>query len=135
MKTTSEAMRAWAEALLHEVGGWPGVTIKRAFGMTLVYRSGLVFAALPGSRALYAEDAILLKFITETPALAKRIASEKRFAAGTMEQKSSVQLPTQPRRKGEGRKWRIFIMTEDSDFHSALEWLAKAYRFARNTGA
>lgn len=130
MKPTSEAMRGWAEALCHEVEGWPGVTVKKAFGMTLVYRSGVVFAALPGTRALYVEDAILLKFNNETPALTRRMAVETRFSAGTMDQGGA----TLEKRKGESRKWRIFLMMDLSDFHLAVEWLAEAYRVGRNPG-
>lgn len=128
MKPTSEAMRGWAEALCREVEGWPGVTVKKAFGMTLVYRGGVVFAALPGTRALYVEDAILIKFNHETPALTKRVAAEKRFSAGAMIQGGA----TLQKRKGESRKWRIFLMMDKSDFHVAVEWLAEAYRVARN---
>jgi len=65
MKPAGEAMRGWAEALAREVEQWQGVTLKHAFGMRLVYRNGVVFAALPKTRALYEEDAILLKFLSE----------------------------------------------------------------------
>jgi hypothetical protein len=63
MRLTSEVMRGWAEGLRREVEDWPGVTLKSAFGMTLVYRSSVVFAALPGTRALYEEDAILVEIL------------------------------------------------------------------------
>ena len=123
MKVASEAMRAWAEALRTELEPWPGVTLKRAFGMVLVYRGEVVFAALPDTRALYAEDAILVKFAEEKAALVKRIAAERRFAPGTM--------GAGGKSKGEGRKWRIFLVGEDADVHAAIEWLAEAYRLAR----
>jgi hypothetical protein len=126
MKATSEAMRAWAEALAREVDAWPGVELKRAFGMTLVYRKGIVFAALPLTRALYEEDAILVKFLSEPPRLAGRIATEPRFAAGTMEQRRT----TKSKKRGEGHRWRIFMMRADADVHDALEWLAEAYGLA-----
>jgi len=123
MKAASEAMRAWAEALRTELEQWPDVSLKRAFGMVLAYRGKVVFAALPGTRVLYAEDAILLKFAEEKPALVKRMASEARFAPGTM--------GAGGKSKGEGRKWRIFLVREDADVHAAIEWLAEAYRLAR----
>ncbi len=126
MKEPSEAMRGWAEALAVEIEGWPGVTLQRAFGMKLIRRSGVVFAALPSTRALYAKDAILLKFVKESPALAKRISAEPRFAMGTMEQRRT----TTRKASGEGRKWRIFTMREDGDVHAAIEWMAEAYRLA-----
>ncbi len=126
MKAVSEAARGWAEALAREVESWPGVTLKSAFGMTMVYRSGVVFAALPRTRALFEEDAILLKFNRETPALRARITDQPRFAAGTMEQRHANKSKT----RGESHRWRIFLMREDADMHCAIEWLAEAYRLA-----
>lgn len=123
MKVTSASARRWAEALREELEQWPGVVVKRAFGMVLVYRRKVVFAALPGTRALYEEDAILIKFARETPALAKRIAAEKQFAAGTMRESGK-------KRQGEGRKWRIYLLREERDAQNAVEWLAKAYEIA-----
>jgi hypothetical protein len=126
MKATSEAMRRWSEALGREVEGWPGVTVKAAFGMTLVYRNGVVFTALPRTRALYEEDAILLKFHAEPKALVTRMTAEERFAAGTMERRRGARTKS----TGEGHKWKIFLMREDADVHAAIEWLAEAYRVA-----
>ena len=126
MKPTSEAAQRWAEELRLEIEQWPGVAVKRAFGMVLVYRGERVFAALPGTRALYEEDALLIKFARETPALAKRIAAEKRFASGTMQQRGDSKKNT----KGEGRKWRIYLLREERDARDAVEWLARAYNAA-----
>ncbi len=126
MKATTEAMRGWAEALAGEVKEWLGVTVKNAFGMRLLYRNGVVFGALPKTRALYEEDAILIKFNAETVQLAKRIAGETRFA-GTMEQRRTNKAKT----AGESKRWRILRIREDADVHSAIEWLAEAYQVAR----
>jgi hypothetical protein len=125
MKATSEAMRGWAEALAGEVKQWPGVTLKSAFGMMLVYRTGIVFAALPRTRALYEEDAVLIKFMSEPAALAKRIAGEPRFV-GTMEQRMTKKHKT----VSESKRWRILRIREDADVHTAIEWMAEAYRVA-----
>ena len=122
MKPTSEAARRWADGLRTELEEWPDVSAKLAFGMTLVYRKDVVFAALPGTRALFEEDAILIKFARETPALAKRIAAERRFAAGSMER--------QRRKQGEGRRWRIYLLRDEKDAREAVEWLARAYEVA-----
>src|SRR3954454_18883042 len=127
MKPVSEAARGWAQALAHEVESWPGVTLKRAFGMTMIYRDGIVFAALPGTRTLYEEDALLLKFNRETSVLNARIAAEPRFVPGTMEQRHA----NGSKARGESRFWRIFLMRSDGDMHAALEWLAEAHRVAR----
>ena len=127
MKPTSEAARRWADGLREEVELWPGVALKRAFGMTLVYRGDVVFAALPGTRALFEEDAILIKFARETPALARRIATARCFAAGTMEQQGE----RRKKKHGERRKWRIYLLREERDAREAVEWLARAYEVAR----
>jgi hypothetical protein len=125
MKAVSEAARGWAEALRRELETWPGVTLKSAFGMTMVYRKGVVFAALPRTRALFEEDAILLKFNRESSKLMARIGLEPRFAPGSMEQRHANK-----KRGGEGRRWRIFLMRADADVHPAIEWLGEAYRAA-----
>lgn len=127
MKTTSAAAQRWAEGLRAEVEQWPGVVVKRAFGMLLIYRGKVVFAALPGSRALYEEDAVLIKFAKESPAVAKRIAAETRFGAGTMQEQGK-------KKQGEGRKWRIYLMREERDAQDAVEWLARAYELAGKRG-
>jgi len=126
MKIASEAMRGWAAALGREVEGWPGVVLKSAFGMMMAYRDGVVFAALPRTRALYEEDAILLKFNREERGMAARMVADKRFAAGSMEQRRT----TKNKSRGEGHRWRIFLMREDADMHAAIEWLAEAFRLA-----
>lgn len=123
MKPASEAARRWAEVLRQEMEQWPGVTLKRAFGMILAYRGDTVFAGLPRTRALYEEDAILIKFASETPTLARRIAAERCFA-GTMQERGK-------KKQGEGRKWRVYLLREERDAREAVEWLAKAYELAR----
>ena len=126
MKAVSEAARGWAQALAQEVESWPGVKLKNAFGMTMLYRKGIVFGALPRTRALFEDDAILLKFNRETAALLSRLAAEPRFAAGTMEQRHANK-----KKGGEGRRWRIFLLRSEGDLHSAIEWLAEAHHLAK----
>jgi hypothetical protein len=93
--------------------------------MTLVYRGDVVFAALPSTRALHAEDAVMLKFESESPALVKRITADPHFVPGTLASTHKAQ--------GEGRKWRFFVLRTDADVHAALEWLAEAYGRARKS--
>lgn len=123
LKQPSDTMRAWAEALRSELEHWPAVRITRGFGMMLVYRAEMVFAALPGTRMLHAENAIMLKFQAEAPALTRRIASDAHFVPGT--------LASSHKAKGEGRKWRFFLLRSNTDVHAAIEWLAEAYQLAR----
>jgi len=123
MKPVSESARQWGEALRAELEQWPAVRVQRSFGMTLVYRGDTVFAALPATRALYAEDAIMLKFQEETPALARRMEAGGHFVAAT--------IASSRKAKSEGRKWRFFVLRGDADVHAAIEWLGEAYRLAR----
>jgi hypothetical protein len=120
MKEPSEALRAWSAALRSEVEQWPQVELKNSFGMVFVYRGEMVFAALPGTKAFYGEDAIMLKFNSEPRGLAGRIAAEPRFVAGAMHTNSGR----------EGHKWYLLAMKTDTDVHGAIEWLAEAYRAA-----
>lgn len=123
MAPVSDAARQWAEALRAELEQWPDVRMQRSFGMMLVYRGDVVFAALPSTRALYAEDAIMLKFQRDTAPLAKRMAADGHFAAATLGSARNA--------KSEGRKWRLFLLRGDGDVHAAIEWLAEAYRYAK----
>ena len=127
MNATSPEARRWAEGLRQELEQWPGVHVKRAFGMVLVYRREVVFAALPGTRALFEQDAILIKFIQEAPALRKRIEEDKRFTAGTMQERGK-------KKEGEGRKWRIYLLGDERDARDAVEWLAMAHKLATKAG-
>jgi hypothetical protein len=123
MAPITETGRQWAEALRAELEQWPGVRIKRSFGMMLVYRGDVVFAALPSTRALHAENAVMLKFERESAAMTKRMAGDPHFVPGTLASTHKAQ--------GEGRKWRFFLLRADSDVHAAIEWLGEAYRVAR----
>ena len=123
MKVASERMRMLGEGLRSELEKWPDVTVKRAFGMKLVYRGEVVFAALPDTKAIYHEDAIMLKFAEEKPALVKRMESDPHFI--------SAKMATGRSSKSEGRKWRFFLIREDADLHAAIEWLAEAHKLAR----
>lgn len=122
MKPATERIRALSEGLRSELERWSGVTLKRAFGMTLAYRGKAVFAAFPDTKAIYHEDAIMLKFAEEKPALVNRMATDSHFISAAM--------ATGTKSRSEGRKWRFFLIRDDSDVHAALEWLAEAYELA-----
>ena len=123
MRPATERMRVLAGRLSAELEQWPGVTMKRAFGMSLAYRGKLIFAALPDTKAIYHEDAIMLKFAEEKPALLRRMEADAHFL--------SASLATGRKSRSEGRKWRFFLMRDDRDVHAAIEWLAEAYELAR----
>ncbi len=120
-KETSEMARAWAGALQTELEQWPGVRVTRSFGMSMVYRGEVIFACLAGTRMIHSENAIMLKFQQIGPAMGQRMRADARFVAGSFDS---------GKRKGEGLKWRLFLLREDADVHGAIEWLAEAYRAA-----
>ena len=122
MKSASESMRILAESLRAELEQWPGVTVKRAFGMMLAYRGKTIFGALPDTKAIYREDAIMIKFAKEKPALVKRMEADPQFLSASMATGRSS--------KSEGRKWRFFLIRDNTDVHAAIEWLAEAYELA-----
>lgn len=123
MKPATERMRILAEGLRAELEQWPSVTVKRSFGMMLAYRGKTIFAALPDTKAIYHEDAIMLKFAEEKPALLKRMEADPHFLLASK---------ATGRSSKEGRKWRFFLMRDDKDVHAAVEWLAEAYELARS---
>jgi hypothetical protein len=123
MKPATERMHMLAEGLRAELEQWPGVTVKRAFGMMLAYRVKTIFAALPDTKAIYHEDAIMLKFAEEKPALVRRIEGDPHFI--------SAKMATGRSSKSEGRKWRFLLIREERDVHAAIEWLAESYELAR----
>ena len=129
MKQATAEMRVLAERLRAELEQWPGVTVKRAFGMKLVYRGKTVFGALPDTKAIYREDAIMLKFAEEKPALVKRMEADPRFISALM----ATGRQSGRNSKSEGRKWRFFLLRDNTDVHAAIGWLAEAYELARGS--
>lgn len=122
MKPATERMRMLAEGLRAELEQWPAVTVKRSFGMMLAYRGKVIFAALPDTKAIYNDDAIMLKFAQEKPSLLKRMEADPHFLAASK---------ATGRSSKEGRKWRFFLIRDDKDMHAAIEWLGEAYELAR----
>ncbi len=57
----SEEMRRMSEMLARELMTWPNVTMRPMFGMRAVYRRKVVFAMLPGKRALENPKAVAYK--------------------------------------------------------------------------
>lgn len=48
----SEEMQRWSALLMEEMKRWPETRFSRMFGMVSVYRDDVIFALLPGTRAL-----------------------------------------------------------------------------------
>jgi hypothetical protein len=95
-------VRRWCELLELELSGWPQVTSRSMFGLDAFYRSAIIFAALPRTRAADSPSSMLIKL----PGVhAKRLRSGK----------------------GTGAGWVTFAMESETDLAEALRWLEQAY--------
>jgi hypothetical protein len=98
-------MQRWSALLQEELSDWPDVTSRPMFGLLAYYRAGVIFAALPLSRAVETPSSILLKL-------------------------GEVRSPSLGR-GGPGGKWVTFELTSSDDVDAALRWLERAYVKAR----
>jgi len=86
------------------------------FGYQGLYRDGVIFAALPRSRAMKSPRSIMFKFASMFPAILNAAKNDSR-------------VDTISRVPGPG--WFIFEMDEASAMQSALGWLGRAYQAAK----
>jgi hypothetical protein len=109
-----EEVRRWSALLKAEVDTWPDITYRRMFGATAVYRGGVIFAGLPGTRSLFTGRSVIFKLPRRTATLDKRLQGDSRVHAGT--------------RPGKG--WFGFELSSPRDLVPALEWIGRAYEAA-----
>src|SRR5207248_2448438 len=62
MPAISDEMKRLSAMLEQELSTWPDVTVRPMFGMLGLYRHGVIFAALPRTRALHSGNSIIFKF-------------------------------------------------------------------------
>lgn len=113
-KEISEQMREWSAMLQSEVESWPNVLAKKMFGMISLYRGKQIFAALPYTRTLVANDSFMFKFEHAPAKIIEQMRKDSRIIA----------------EQGIGTRWFIFQMSSPQDFHAAVEWLSLAYERA-----
>ncbi len=111
-----DEMKELSAMLEKEVSDWPGVSKKPMFGYQGLYRDGVIFAALPRSRAMKSPRSIMFKFASMFPAILNAAKNDSR-------------VDTISRVPGPG--WFIFEMDEASAMQSALGWLGRAYQAAK----
>jgi hypothetical protein len=99
-------MQRWCAQLEEEVSTWPDVSSKAMFGMSAYYRSGIVFAAIPRTRAARTASSLLLKL--------PKSKTSRRAPRG---------IP--------GAGWITFELHDEEDITAALTELARAYENAR----
>lgn len=110
----TEETRRWSTLLESELLSWPEVIAKRMFGFRALYRGKRIFAALPHSRGLGLNAAILLKFAPTPLVLLKRAESDSLLKGNTP-----------------GSGWFSFALNSDTDLRGALEWLNRSYESAK----
>ena len=110
MGIASEEMKRIGALLAAELETWPGVSVRPMFGMLGVWRGKRIFAALPKTRSLGSERAVLLKFPKLSASLEKRLEANPHIAPFTFGK----------------TKWFQFEVAAERDLRELLEWLAVA---------
>jgi hypothetical protein len=111
-----EEMKELSAMLEEEVSEWPGVSKKPMFGYQGLYRDGVIFAALPRSRAMKSPRSLMFKFASMSPALLDSAKKDSRI-----DTISGVPGPG----------WLMFEVDEASATKDALGWLGRAYEAAK----
>jgi len=108
----SEEMKQWSALLASELFTWPAVTSRRMFGMTVFYRRGAVFAALPLTRSFDTPHSIAFKLYKKTRQVSQKLMSDSRIM----------------RPESKDGKWISFEISSAKDLSDAVRWFDHAYR-------
>ena len=102
----SEEMAHLSDLLTQELLGWPCVAIRPMFGMRAFYRGPVIFAILPGKRALHLSGTIAFKISDasaktageqwESFELANESAVGRALAGLDRAYRSAAAIPTKP---------------------------------------
>src|SRR5437588_7106282 len=111
VESVSGQMKEWSALLAQELQSWPAVTSRRMFVMTVFYRNGVIFAALPRTLTFETPTSVAFKLYKATPAIKKMLRADPRII-----------LP-----KDNAAGWISFELKSSTDLTAALEWYAKAY--------
>ena len=111
-----DEMKELSAMLEKEVSDWPGVSKRPMFGYQGLYRDGVIFAALPRSRAMKSPRSIMFKVPSVTPAILESANKDSRV--DTVSGMS-------------GAAWFFFELDEASATREALGWLARACEAAK----
>ena len=111
-----DEMKELSAMLEKEVSDWTGVSKRPMFGYQGLYRDGVIFAALPRSRAMKSPRSLMFKFACMPPAILDSAKKDSR-------------IDTNSRAPGLG--WLMFEMDEASATKDALGWLGRAYEAAK----
>ena len=111
-----DEMKELSAMLENEISDWPGVSKKPMFGYQGLYRNGVIFAALPRSRAMKSPRSIMFKSASVTPAMLASANKDSR-------------VDTVSGMSGAG--WFFFELDEASATREALGWLGRACEAAK----
>jgi hypothetical protein len=110
-----DEMKELSAMLEKEISDWPGVTKRPMFGFQGLYRDGVIFAALPRSRAMNSPRSIIFKVASAPQAILESANLDSRIDA----------VSSMP-----GAGWFAFELNAASDLRDALAWLGRAYKAA-----
>ena len=119
MPRVPDDMRRMAAMLGEEIASYPGVTSRPMFGSVGYYRDGVIFAALPKTRALYSATSFIFKLNRAPKRVLERARGDERMTVST---------------KGM-QGWHSFEIASDRDMAAAQQWLIEAWRWARKRKA
>jgi hypothetical protein len=111
-----EEMKELSAMLEKEISDWPGVSKRPMFGYQGLYRDGVIFAALPRSRAMKSPRSLMFKFASVSPAILESANRESR-----VDKVSGMS----------GAGWFFFELDEPAASKDALGWLGRAYQAAK----
>src|SRR5260370_20125464 len=107
-----DEMKELSAMLEKEVSDWPRVSTRPMFGYQGLYREGVIFAALPRSRAMKSPRSIMFKFASMSPALLDSAQKDSRIAT----------ISSAP-----GPRWLLLALNQTSATKAALGCLSRAY--------
>ena len=108
----TEQMKAWSAALSAELSTWQSVKAQRMFGMTVFYRKGKIFAALPLTRSFETPTSVAFKLYRKTAEVLEMLERD----------------PLILRFSAEDPKWIVLELRNEKDLANALKWFGLAYR-------
>src|SRR5713101_3922185 len=109
-------MKELSAMLEKEISDWPGVSTRSMFGFQSLYRGGVIFAALPRSRAMNSPRSFIFKFASVSQAILDSAKKDSRVDT----------VSSMP-----GSGWFAFELNEPSATKDALGWLGRAYQAAK----
>ena len=110
----SEEMRRLFSLLGEELLTYPDVTTRPMFGLTGFYRRGIIFAALPRTRAIGAANEFIFKMNAAPKSILNRAANDPHIHVS---------------HKGIAG-WQSFTLAEEYDLNAAQRWLDTAWKYA-----